>query len=348
MLKYTLTIADLRIETADAITICFKKTGLRQIRYKPGQYITLIFRINGRRFIRPYSFSSTPGIDGNLEVTVKRVQGGIVSNHIFDKVRIGDLIEVMEPMGDFIINDSFLSDPDNQSIILWGVGSGITPLYSIIKFVLNNYKSKVTLVYGNKNHETAIFSKQLNDLQKTHTDRFHIHHFHTQPFIIEDNPYVIHGRIKPAKVLAIMHKNNNLDDTHHYICGPSGLKTSVKEALIGLNVPVNKIYSEDFELVKDEREFTDIHTQDVHIQYEKIRTKVEVIKGKSILEAGLDSLIELPYSCQTGSCSVCKGKLISGKIKEVGPTTRHPDLQPDEYLLCCSYPLTNNVEISVQ
>ena len=100
--NYTLRIAEVKRETEDTVTLCFKQPGLKKIKYIAGQYLTLIFRINGRRYIRPYSFSSCPGVDSYLEVTVKRVQNGLVSNHINDMVNVGDSIEVMPPMGDFI------------------------------------------------------------------------------------------------------------------------------------------------------------------------------------------------------------------------------------------------------
>src|SRR3954464_7515541 len=99
MKHYTLKVIELRTETTDTITVVFKQPGLKKINYVAGQYLTLIFRINGRRYIRPYSFSSAPGVDSTLNVTIKRVPGGIISNHILDKVSVGDLIETIQPMG---------------------------------------------------------------------------------------------------------------------------------------------------------------------------------------------------------------------------------------------------------
>src|SRR6476659_10406846 len=119
MKTYTLKVIAIKKETEDTLTLCFRQPMLKKIKYQAGQYLTLIFRINGRRYIRPYSFSSAPEIDSNLEVTVKRVAGGIISNHIHDQVKVDDIIEVMPPMGDFI-----LPDKKYNAVFLWGAGSG--------------------------------------------------------------------------------------------------------------------------------------------------------------------------------------------------------------------------------
>ena len=110
MITFALKVAEKRQETSDTVTLCFKQPGLKKIKYKAGQYLTLIFRINGRRYMRPYSFSSAPGVDTFLEVTVKRVRGGVVSNHICDFVGEGDLVEVMQPLGNFIVDENCISN----------------------------------------------------------------------------------------------------------------------------------------------------------------------------------------------------------------------------------------------
>jgi ring-1,2-phenylacetyl-CoA epoxidase subunit PaaE len=90
--KYTLKIINIRSETKDAVTLCFNQPSLRKIKYQAGQFITLIVRINGRKYARPYSFSSAPSVDGALEITVKRVPNGVVSNYINSDLKIGDVL----------------------------------------------------------------------------------------------------------------------------------------------------------------------------------------------------------------------------------------------------------------
>lgn len=345
MTSYTLTIVDKRIETSDTVTVVFKQPGLKKIAYLPGQFLTLIFKINGRRYLRPYSFSSAPGIDKFLEVTVKRVSGGLVSNYVCDIVAIGDVVEVLPPMGDFVMPSEVAYN--NYPIVLWGVGSGITPLFSMIKYILqaNITQQQVILVYGNRNTDTVIFKQQIEALQQQYPDKFTVWNFYTQITDAERDMQNTKGRIAPSIVLDALSKNLDLSKSLHYICGPSGLKLAVKEALASCEIPSEQVFSEDFELVKNEADFVDIITQLVTINQASLQTVIEVVKGKSILEAGLDALLDMPYSCQTGNCSVCKGTLLSGSVKQLLP--KHADLGANEYQLCCTYPKSEGVVFTI-
>ncbi|NEU10299.1 2Fe-2S iron-sulfur cluster binding domain-containing protein [Flavihumibacter sp. R14] len=343
MRNYTLKVVGIRKETNDTLTLCFNQPSLRKIKYRAGQYLSLIFRINGRRYVRPYSFSSTPGVDSHLLVTIKRIPSGIVSNHIHDLVRIGDSIEVIEPLGDFV----YEAKENITSIYFWGVGSGITPLLSLIKEVLiSNSLLAVNLIYGNRNHESTIFLSQIEDLLIKYPKQFKVWHFFTQLTVREDNPDIIEGRINEEYALSIL---NGVDtgNSQHYICGPAGLKESVKAALNELKVLQDNIFFEDFELIKDPKDFNEINTHTIKLQYLNIEHTLEIIKGKSILEAGLDAGLELPYSCQTGNCSTCKAICLSGEVKMIGLAKNRADLQQDEYLLCCSHPLSDNVYLKI-
>lgn len=343
-MNFTLKVAKIRKEKGDAVTLCFKQPGLKKVKYIPGQYLTLVFRINGRKFIRPYSFSSCPIVDEFLEVTIKRVPKGIVSNHINDVIKEGDSIEVMPPMGDF----TFDNGKGFKTVYLWGVGSGITPLFSISKYLLSNFPDvKVILLYGNKSQDVAIFGEEIDALKNKYKEQLKVKHFHTQLIVDERIPDVIQGRIDQSKVLNIISSDTDIILSGHYICGPAGFKESIKSALDIRSVPSTNVFSEDFELIKDPADFEHIKTELVKVQFNGSKYEVEVPKGKSILEAALDADIELPYSCQTGNCSTCKGVLIEGQAKMIGLSNPRLDLKENEYLLCCSHPLSENVYFEI-
>jgi ring-1,2-phenylacetyl-CoA epoxidase subunit PaaE len=269
-----------------------------------------------------------------------------VSNYIIDKLNVGDLVEVMEPMGDFTLSNDYVM-PETH-VFLWGAGSGITPLMSIAKYALyNKLAHHVTLVYGNRTSESVIFYDKIKSLKGHYKDTFTALHFHTLPAISADNPDVIQGRIDPDKVLSALKLEDDLNSSVHYVCGPVGLKESVKGALLKLGINRQRIFCEDFEIERDPKEFENIVTRSVSINKNGHKTAVEVIKGKSILEAGLDSLLELSYSCQTGNCTVCKATLIKGEIKMIG-AQKIDNLKTGECLLCCSFPVDDNVEVGVE
>ncbi|MFQ6601588.1 FAD-binding oxidoreductase [Flavobacterium sp. C3NV] len=342
MKNYTLKVQEIIKETDDTITLCFKQPGLKKIKYLSGQYLTLQFRINGRRYVRPYSFSSTPTIDSTLNVTVKRVQGGVVSNYINDNVKVDDVIEVQEPLGDFI----FEEDESLKSVVFWGVGSGITPLFSMIKFLLTTEPLvSVHLVYGNKSTASVIFYDELEKLKQTYFERFKIYYFYSKEEFFNKDSHNFHGRINSIFISELVEKIN--EPIRHYICGPIGLKEIIKDSLLSISGNLSNLFSEDFEIVKNPEDFKEICNQDIVLKFQGIENKVAINKGKSVLEEVLEIGIELPYSCQTGNCSTCKATLKSGEMKMIGLSKPRTDLNDNEYLLCCSYPLTNNVYIEI-
>ena len=344
MKNYSLTILEIIQETVDTKTFVFKNPIFNKIKYEAGQYLTLLLRINGRKYARPYSFSSTPLVDSLLSITVKRVSNGIVSNYIHNSFKVGDVIEVMEPMGDFVLNKK----ESIYSIYFWGVGSGITPLFSLIKEVLNSRPNTVVhLVYGNKNKDSTIFKTQLKKLQEEHPLVFNMSIFYSQEDTFELNDTNHKGRITSTFVANLLSKNKNTKESLHYICGPFGLKELIKNKLQDLEVSMSSIFSEDFELTIDPKELSDVEDSKAIILKRGELFEIFVPKGRSILDMALDQEIEIPYSCQTGNCNSCKAKLIEGQLKMIGLTKEREDLAQDEFLLCCSYPLTKEIYIEI-
>ncbi len=344
---FTLKLIKIVKDTPDVVTIWFKQPALKKVNYKAGQYLTITVKINGRKYIRPYSFSSAPAIDPHLAITLKRIPGGIVSNYLYDHAKVDDIMEVLEPMGDFVFD---ANDTDAAAnLMLWGAGTGITPLMSILKTALHsNNGVKIDLFYCNRNPEHTIFFNELNDLQKAHPQNLSVHYFYTR--IPEDVylNYHIAGRITDENIGELLSKYDDLTKIRHYICGPVGLKETVRSSLKKLSVPDENIFSEEFEVLIDPEEFDDVETRSVRItDSANPDAIVEVIKGKSILEAGLDQLIDLPYSCQTGTCKLCKAKLLSGKVKVIGIDKMPEGLESDDCLLCCSYPYSEDVMIEL-
>jgi ring-1,2-phenylacetyl-CoA epoxidase subunit PaaE len=341
---YTLKIIEIRKETEDTSTISFKQPALKKITYLPGQYITLILQINNRKYRRPYSFSSAPETDATLDITVKRMSHGIVSNHLLDIVKVGDAIEVMGPMGEFIYNKERMHD---GALFMWGAGSGITPLMSILKTALHSQK-KVTLIYGNRNLRQTIFYDELLKIKEQYSDRFSLFNFFTKEKQFENKVAFFQGRIDAERITQILALYKDKSDSLHYICGPVELKKVVKAVLLQNDIKPENIFTENFEHKVDENQLKEVRTTFVNLKKDGQRVKLEVIKGKSILEAGLDQQMDLAYSCQTGTCFLCKATKLSGNIKMVGNETAPEKLGEDECLLCCSYPLSDDVEVEIK
>jgi ring-1,2-phenylacetyl-CoA epoxidase subunit PaaE len=283
-------------------------------------------------------------------VTVKRVANGRVSNYLNEKLRIGQEIEVMEPMGSFALD----LHPVQRHVILIGAGSGITPLMSIAKAVLKmEATSIVSLLYGNRNEESIIFKEMLDRLQKQYSSRFNVFHVLSQPGIRWTG---LKGRLNRTLALNLLDElpKLNVHKMDYYLCGPQGMMEEMQDALRMLNVPQEKIHKESFgttpdSTVKPKEEISNtITTQEVTLIYEGSEYKVKVDPDKSILEAGLNMDIDLPYSCQSGLCTACRGVCKSGKVKmdEDDGLSEH-ELQAGYVLLCVGHPLTSDVVIEI-
>lgn len=351
MSKYFhLTVKEIIEETPDTKTISFWQPIHQAVSYKAGQFITVIVEINGKKERRSYSMSSSPR-EGNLAITIKRVNNGLVSNYLCDVIKVGDAIEVMEPMGHFVAEPRAEKE---RNIVLFGGGSGITPLMSIIKTILPaESKTKVFLVYGSRSEEDIIFKKQLDQLEMKFQGRFKVIHVLTKP------TYTWTGyktRINQASAVIFLKQDIgiHIPDSEYYLCGPEGMMEQVSNALKLFNVPTENIHKEHFvdshhkDEVHEEVEEEGLKEQNITIKYEGKEYNLLVKPHETILEAALNQDIDLPYSCQAGMCTACMGKCVKGKVQmdeEDGLTDS--EIKQGYVLTCVSHPMSEGVVIEV-
>lgn len=338
-------------ETADAITIHFWHPLNEVIKYKAGQFITIIAPIDGKKVRRSYSMSSSPTADTAIAVTVKRVTDGLVSNWLNDNVKAGDFLEIIEPMGNFYIEPDFNKQ---RHIVLFAAGSGVTPLMAIAKTILKSEpNSKVSLLYGNRNEASIIFKKAIVDLESQFRNRFEVVHILSNPTETWVGGF---GRINQAQTVYYTKQLGiNYDFAEFYLCGPSGMMEEAIKALQMFKVPNNRIHKESFNapMMEDseaDTESTDgsLSVQTIKVLYNGDEHVFEVQPHQTILEAALELDIDLPYSCQAGMCTACLGKCTQGKVKldeEDGLTEK--EIKNGMILTCVAHPLTSNVVIEI-
>lgn len=352
MSKYFhLTVKEIIQETADTKTIVFWQPVHQQVSYKAGQFITIIIEVDGKKERRSYSMSSSPR-EASVAITVKKVANGLISNYLCSKINVGDAIEVMEPMGHFVAEPNA---QNNRNIVMFGAGSGITPLLSIIKTILPaELNSKIYLVYGSRSEEDIIFKKQLDALEQQYKGRLKVVHVLTKP------SYTWVGyktRINQASAVIFLKQDIgvHIGDAEYYLCGPEGMMEQVTEALNIFNVKPENIHKEHFFESNSKAEHVDddsdeaIKEQTVIIKYEGTDYSLLVKPHETILEAALKQDIDLPYSCQAGMCTACMGKCLEGKVMmddEDGLTDN--EVKQGYVLTCVSHPLTAGVVIEVE
>jgi len=361
----TLNVVEITRETADAATIHLESPDRQRIACAPGQFLTLILPCGpgGKKERRAYSLSSTPHEAPRLSVTVKRVTGGLVSNYLLDTVRVGQQLEVMAPLGNFTLQPSPKSA---RSIVLVGAGSGITPLMSILKAVLREEPlSHVLLVYGNRTEDNVIFREQLKQLQSQSSGRLQVEHVFSQPANPAASPHT--GRLNRTMLLRILEQRHQFpaEQAEYYLCGPEGMMTEARAALDLLGVPAARIRRESFVAAAETIEAAaaqpnghgdvlatandgKIDGHIVTIQYEGSEYKVPVGPKQTILEAALDLDIDLPYSCQAGLCTACRGKCLSGKVHlDEREGLSDSEMKQGYVLVCVGHPLTADVVIEI-
>ena len=346
-------------ETAQAVTLTFDvPPNLKEtFQYKQGQYLTLRFHINDREERRSYSMCSSP-LEKDLSVTVKKVPGGKVSTHIHQNVKEGDLIEVMPPDGRFFTE----LHPDNKkNYYLIGAGSGITPLISILKTVLETEPmSFVFLLYGNRNEDSIIFKDQLEQLQKKYEGQLHVEHILSRPR--REKKPGLGGLFSKGKI-TWKGKTGRIDGkvvkqfltecpprhktSEFFLCGPGEMIDKVEKTLLADGMDKEHIHHEYFTtpgtgpVAKGVAGAKVIATLDSH-QYE-----VTVPEGKQILFALLDANVDAPYSCTSGACSTCMAKLLRGTVKmDACYALDDSEIEQGFILTCQAHPTSGEVELT--
>lgn len=347
---YHLQVKEVVKETPDTISIHFWHPLAEQVKYKAGQFVTLCVLIDGKKVRRSYSMSSSPHADTSIAVTVKRVENGLVSNWLNDNVKVGDFIELIEPMGNFYVE----TNPENsRHIVLFAAGSGITPLISIAKSILKmEPNSRVSLLYGNRNEQTIIFKDKLDQLESQYRGRFRVTYLLSRPseFWVGEK-----GHINQAKAIYWLKEfETDFKKDEFYMCGPSGMMDEVIRGLDIYDIPKNRIHRENFhapvddDITEEAEDDGSLKTQTVKVIYDGDEYEFEVKPHQTVLEAALDLDIDLPYSCQAGMCTACLGKCVQGKIKmdeEDGLTDK--EISQGYILTCVSHPLTKDVVIEI-
>ncbi len=340
-----LQVKDIIKETNDAISVSFKNGNFfKKLKYKPGQFLTIHVPIDKKIHKRAYSFSSNPYTDKDLKITIKRVEGGLVSNFVHNSLEVGDKLEVNPPAGSFCIEPK--SGAEKQYVLFAG-GSGITPMFSIVKSVLTEeVNSKVLLIYANQNKESIIFHDELKMLEAAYPEVLSVTHIISSNKTDDGNYHS--GLATNELVDKIFYKNDLSYDDHVYmICGPFGYMEKIKEILKSNGVPREKIKIEVFKAPAVKVTGKDLMS-DVTLKIDGETLKLKVPGNKSILEQAMSENIAIPYSCRAGMCANCKATCISGNVKMTeGHLLTDAEMESGSILTCISYPTSEQLVIEV-
>jgi len=340
-------------ETEDTVTIYFEQPE-PFLDYKPGQFLTLVMEFEGKEQRRSYSLCTSPFVDPFPGISIKRVQDGLFSNFLNEKIFPGKTLNALKPMGHFTTE---FHSKNRRHFFLIGGGSGITPLMGILKSVLvNEPNSIVTLIYSSRNEEQIIFKNQLALLEKANPERLKIIHNLSKP---SEGWGGRKGRLSKSvlkEIIASAEYEQRYEEVY-FMCGPDGIMTAAKEILQELGVDKERIHQENFfsaaaQLAHEEALAGISHgilSRDVTIVLDGEENLVTVDPSKTVLEAGLAAGLNMPYSCQSGLCTACRGKVLSGQVKMDEDAGLSEKELAAGYVLCCvSRPLTDDIKITIE
>lgn len=319
-----------------------------RFQWQAGQHLSLRFTIDGKEVRRSYSISNSPHMPQPLQVTVKRVSGGLVSNHINDTVGTGDSVEVMPPFGQFYLKPN---RDLRRTHYFFAAGSGITPLFSMLHSVLLAEPwSDVRLLYGNQDADNILFRDKLAVLTKDHAGRLALRHVLSSPSMWSGFEYWRRGRIDADAIADFINElPPNAQDAQYYICGPGGMNKAVRESLTALDVPAERIHAESFGAAEDALSEVAGMAAIAQIQLSGQTHSVQIDAGQTVLEASLKSGISPPYSCQSGVCGACRGTLISGEAKmRARMALSDEDIAGGQVLACQALPQTPELTLKFE
>lgn len=334
-------------ETPDTFTYQFEEVNGKPVIYQAGQFLTFLVTLHGKEIRRSYSLSSTPGIDPYPSVTIKRIMNGEVSRHIIRHWKVGDVITSLLPSGRFTLE----SMPDIQrDLFLIGAGSGITPLFSMLKHALKTETAAhITLLYSNRNKENTIFYQQILALQELYPERLTILWLFSDP----EETAVAFRRMSNSllEMIAPQHLKYTSELAQFFICGPTEYMRMVQFTLVFLGFNPSHIHKENF-VVNTEAKIARIQIpQDTSIKHVLLNMKgkeqiLEVPGNESILHAALRQDVHLPYSCKGGVCGSCIAKCTSGKVwMSVNEVLTDKELSKGLILTCTGYAQSNEVTL---
>lgn len=330
-----LRIKNIRNETKSSKSYFIEEVSGRQIVYKAGQFFTLLVNLHNKEVRRSYSISSTPGVDEDIYFTIKRIENGELSRYLFDDLKVGDIITSLPPTGRFTIDE-----PESELAVFISAGSGITPVFSLIKHILYQFTdTKVLLVYQNHNEEESIFRNELLLLQQKFEQQFSLKEVFSHPI----NHYTPSQRLNNNLLEKILLQNIHNSSLRFYLCGPEAFMRMAQFTLKVMGYTQDVIRKENFFATAPPPPFmTDTTPHNVTIHYHNKKHRIKVAYPHNILEVALKHNIHLPYSCRGGRCSTCTSKCTSGRVKmTINDVLTPKDLGNGLILTCVSYPETD-------
>ena len=349
---HSIKILDIYKETKDCSVISFDipEELKQEFVYKQGQHLTLKAIINGEEIRRSYSLCSSP-VENKWQVAVKKINNGLFSTFVNDKLKKGDFLEIMPPNGVFHTDANPLK-PKNY--IAFAAGSGITPILSIIKTHLAlEPESTFKLFYLNRSVKSIIFKEEIELLKNKYFGRIEIFHFLTKE---HRSIELLNGRFTKEKLQVLTDKIIDVPAVDEcFICGPEEMIFLIRDELVAAGLSKEKVH---FELFTSGISDSDKKRVSEILEKKIEGTEVTIIDGgkefhftmsddfDNILDGALAAGADLPFACKGGVCSTCRCKVIEGSAEmKVNYALDENEVAKNYVLSCQAVPTSKKIVV---
>ncbi len=345
---HALTVREVRRETSDSVSVAFDVPSGGNFRFVPGQYLTLRAQIGGADVRRSYSLCSSP-LSGELRVAIKQVEGGIFSTWANTELKAGDVLDVMPPMGNFLLE----TDPaKRRRYVGFAAGSGITPVLSILKTALaREPESEFLLFDGNRKTASILFKSELEDLKDRYMGRLEVHHVLSRE---DQGSDALFGRLDAERIRYFAEHIPTLTQADaYYLCGPEPMIHAASDVLKASGVSADKIHFELFTSAAPAKEFAPkakaAASGDAYVTVvlDGEETHFTQSSKEFVLDAALDAGADVPYACKGAVCCTCRAKVLEGTVEMAMNYSLTDDEVADGYVLTCqAMPRSERVVVS--
>ena len=320
-INFALTCVEREMVARDFCTFWFEKPeGGALPDYQPGQHLPIQLEVEGQSVARRYTLASSPSRPDRYGISVKRVEGGQVSNWLHDHFKPGSSLIAQHPDGIFHLGD------ERTKILLLSGGSGVTPMLSILRYLADHKQIDDVVFYHQcSTREDIPCEYELNDI----AEAFPGLTVHIALSQADDQWQGLKGRFA-AEHLALIPQ---LAERQVFVCGPNPFMESAKALLLEHGLPPKQYYQEAFAVARpDVGEATAlaIFMGEQMIQGSNQRTLLENIETAGV---------HLPSSCRAGVCGTCKVTVVKGDVIQMdAPALSDEERQAGKVLACCCTP----------
>lgn len=337
-------------ETHDVVSFRFQGVEPVKFHYKPGQFITFKLEIDGKPVYRSYTIASSPSRPYSLIVTIKQIEGGLVSNYLADQLNVNDEVTVVGPDGAFNIIDI-----QADKYLFLSAGSGVTPMHSMSRWLCDTaVGSDIAFVHSARSADDIIFAETMATMAARCDSlslSYVLEDITAKQKVIDSNRNIqcALGRLDISKLANLV---PDYQSRTVFICGPEPYMAAVKAMLQQAKFNMANFYQESFASAPRTVANKVLLSPSEHAAAGgfmlKIADKDFPLGSDQTLLEGIEAQgLPIIAACRNGVCGACKCQVTAGSVVTSSTATLTTDEVASGFVLACSTKITSDVNLTL-